>query len=227
MNHPKSILIIWSLFLFHLVQIPCWHLLLSQFWEILLILSNTTNIITLRYHRPQGFPGNGNDPGSVVMNMPANAEDNRFNPWEGKTPGGGNGNPLQYSWWKNPWTEKPGGYSLWSHKESDTIEHAWHQFPRVAGTHYNKQSVLKLWALTVSQFWRLEVQNEGISRPCSLWNLKRRSPSPPPPSFQWWPSGRGVPWLVAASASVITGHPPCPSVFRHFPLLGRTAVTLA
>ena len=124
MNHPKSILIIWSLFLFHLVQIPCWHLLLSQFWEILLILSNTTNIITLRYHRPRGFPGNGNDPGSVVMNMPANAEDNRFNPWEGKTPGGGNGNPLQYSWWKNPWTEKPGGYSLWSHKESDTIEHA-------------------------------------------------------------------------------------------------------
>ena len=40
-----------------------------------------TNIITLRYHRPQGFPG-----GSVVMNMPANAEENRLNPLEGKTP---------------------------------------------------------------------------------------------------------------------------------------------
>ena len=25
--------------------------------------------------------------------------------------------------WEIPWTEDPGGYSLWSHKESDTIEH--------------------------------------------------------------------------------------------------------
>ena len=32
-----------------------------------------------------------------------------FNPWVGKIPGGGNGNPLQYSCWRIPWTEKPGG----------------------------------------------------------------------------------------------------------------------
>ena len=25
--------------------------------------------------------------------------------------------------WEIPWTEEPGGYSLWSHEESDTIEH--------------------------------------------------------------------------------------------------------
>ena len=25
--------------------------------------------------------------------------------------------------WKIPWTEEPGGYSPWGHKESDVIEH--------------------------------------------------------------------------------------------------------
>ena len=38
--------------------------------------------------------------GSVVKNTPANAgrpERHRFDPWVGKTPGEGNGNPLQYS----------------------------------------------------------------------------------------------------------------------------------
>ena len=32
----------------------------------------------------------------------------RFDPWVGKIPGGGNGNPLQYSCLGNPWTEEPG-----------------------------------------------------------------------------------------------------------------------
>ena len=27
--------------------------------------------------------------------------------------------------WKIPWTEEPGGYSPWSHKESDMTEHAY------------------------------------------------------------------------------------------------------
>ena len=27
--------------------------------------------------------------------------------------------------WKIPWTEEPGGYSLWVCKESDMTEHAW------------------------------------------------------------------------------------------------------
>ena len=37
--------------------------------------------------------------GSVVKNTPANAgrpERRRFDPWVGKTPGEGNGNPLEY-----------------------------------------------------------------------------------------------------------------------------------
>ena len=43
----------------------------------------------------------------------------RLNPWVGKVPwdGKGNGNPLQYSCWKIPWTEEPEG-----HKESGMTE---------------------------------------------------------------------------------------------------------
>ena len=47
-----------------------------------------------------GFPG-----GVVVKNPPANAGDTGDAgsiPGSGRAPGGGNGNPLQYSWLKNP-----------------------------------------------------------------------------------------------------------------------------
>ena len=68
-----------------------------------------------------GFPG-----GSVVKNPPASAGDTGDKGWIsvlGRSPGGGNGNPLQYSFffslffsysilaWKIPWMEKPVG--LW------------------------------------------------------------------------------------------------------------------
>ena len=51
-----------------------------------------------------------------------------FDPWSGRSPGGGNGNPLQYSclkdtmdrgaWWIT--------YSPWDVKELDTTEHTEH-----------------------------------------------------------------------------------------------------
>ena len=47
-----------------------------------------------------GFPG-----GSVIENSPANAGDIRsvdLIPGLGRSPGGGNGNPLQYSCLENP-----------------------------------------------------------------------------------------------------------------------------
>ena len=53
------------------------------------------------------FPG-----GSVVKNLPANSEDTGDAgsiPGLGRSPGGGNGNPLQYSCLKIPQTEEPGG----------------------------------------------------------------------------------------------------------------------
>ena len=46
----------------------------------------------------------------MVKNLPANAGDMRDSgsiPELRKTPGGGNGNPLQYSCLENPWTEEP------------------------------------------------------------------------------------------------------------------------
>ena len=49
----------------------------------------------------------------VLKNPPANAGDVRhgFSPWV-RSPGEGNGNPLQYSRRRIPWTEEPG--RLWS-----------------------------------------------------------------------------------------------------------------
>ena len=44
-----------------------------------------------------GFPG-----GLVVKNPPANAGDSGSIPGLGRSPGGGNGNPLQYSCLENP-----------------------------------------------------------------------------------------------------------------------------
>ena len=47
-----------------------------------------------------GFPG-----GSVVKNLPANAKDTGnagLIPGPGRSPGGGNGNPLQHSCLENP-----------------------------------------------------------------------------------------------------------------------------
>ena len=51
-------------------------------------------LVTRRYW---GFPG-----GSVVKNPPANAGDEGSFPRSGRSPGGGNGNPLQYSCPRNP-----------------------------------------------------------------------------------------------------------------------------
>ena len=56
-----------------------------------------------------GFPG-----GTVVKNLPTNvgdigdAGDTGLIPKSGRSSGGGNGNPLQYSCPENPWTEESG-----------------------------------------------------------------------------------------------------------------------
>ena len=50
------------------------------------------------------FPG-----GSAVKNPPANAGDAGSIPGSGRSPGGGNGNPVQYLAWRIPWTEESGG----------------------------------------------------------------------------------------------------------------------
>ena len=42
-------------------------------------------------------------------------------PGSRRSPGEGNGNPLQYLAWRMPWTEKPGGLHSWDCKDSDMI----------------------------------------------------------------------------------------------------------
>ena len=55
--------------------------------------------------------------------MAHNAEDPGLIPGLGRSPGGGNGNPLQYSCLENPHGQRSlAGYSPWGCKESDTIE---------------------------------------------------------------------------------------------------------
>ena len=44
-------------------------------------------------------------------------------PGLGRSPGGGNGTPLQHFAWRNPWTEEPGGLQSMGSKELDTTEH--------------------------------------------------------------------------------------------------------
>ena len=54
--------------------------------------------------------------GSVVKNPPANAGDVGSVPRLGRSPGEGNGNPLQYACMGNPMDRNLAGYSLWSCK---------------------------------------------------------------------------------------------------------------
>ena len=62
-----------------------------------------------------GFPGR-----AVVKNLPTNAGDVRDMVL---SPGGGHGNPLQYSCLENPYEQRSlAGYNPWGCQESDTTE---------------------------------------------------------------------------------------------------------
>ena len=55
-----------------------------------------------------------------LKNPPASAGDMSLIPGLGRSPGGGNGNPLQYSRWEIPWTEEPGGLQFMRSQKSQT-----------------------------------------------------------------------------------------------------------
>ena len=72
----------------------------------------------------------------MVKKPPVNAGDVRDTgsiPGLGRSPGGGNGNPLQYSCLENHGQRSLVGYGPWSRKVSDTIE----QLRRHTHTHIN------------------------------------------------------------------------------------------
>ena len=65
-----------------------------------------------------GFPG---DPDSKEFTCSAGNLGSM--PGLGRSPGGGHGNPLQYSYLENPHGQRSlVGYSQWGHKESDMTE---------------------------------------------------------------------------------------------------------
>ena len=65
-----------------------------------------------------GFPG-----GSVGEESACSAGDAGLIPGLGRAPGGGHGNPLQYSCLENPHGQRSlAGYSPWGCKELDTTE---------------------------------------------------------------------------------------------------------
>ena len=66
-----------------------------------------------------GFPGGSDGKASAW-----NAGDQGSIPGSGRSPGEGNGNPLQHSYLENPMDEGAWliGYSPWGHKQSDTTE---------------------------------------------------------------------------------------------------------
>ena len=72
--------------------------------------------------KQSNFPGS-----AAVKNLPAIAGSARnigLIPWSGRSPGRGNGSPLQYSSLENPRGQRsPAGYSPRSHKESDMTDH--------------------------------------------------------------------------------------------------------
>ena len=62
---------------------------------------------------------------SLVKNLPANAGDTGSVPGLGRSPGGGNGNPLQYSCPKKSHGQRSlAGYSPKDWKELDMTKHA-------------------------------------------------------------------------------------------------------
>ena len=86
-------------------------------WISLLAYRNTVMFVRWFYIL-QGFPGGSDGKASAC-----NVGDLGSIPGLGRSPGEGNGNPLQYSCLENPmdwgaWA----GYSPWGHKESDLTE---------------------------------------------------------------------------------------------------------
>ena len=99
-----------------------------------------------------GFSG-----GSVVKKLPGKVGDtgpSALTPGLGRSPGGGNGNPLQYSCLENP-MEREAWWTPWGGKESDTAEHtrtlAW-------------LSELKVVNTVVAQYpWRTVSRNPSLN----------------------------------------------------------------
>ena len=71
----------------------------------------------------QGFPGGSSGKESACQCK--RCKRHRFDPWVGKMPGVGNGNPLQYSCLENSMDRTSRGPAVHRVTESDMTEHTW------------------------------------------------------------------------------------------------------
>ena len=86
----------------------------------------------------------------MVKNLPASTGDIRdtaLTPRLGRSPGGGHGNPLQYSCLENPWTKQKGEvqrvpFCSQSWNVSAGVEEEWSEtsLPKILGSFINSQS---------------------------------------------------------------------------------------
>ena len=79
------------------------------------LMNHNRKRVPVSWGCPLGFPG-----ASVVKNLPAKAGDMGLTPGTGRSPKGGNGNPLQYSCLETPWTEEPGTLQHMGPQKSQT-----------------------------------------------------------------------------------------------------------
>ena len=91
------------------------------------------------------LPGNAGDAGDLGLI-----------PGSGRSPGGGHGNPLQYSCPENPMDRGAWCYSPWGHKELDTTEQL-----RTHALQMRNLSHRRLWSFTASE------EGARIRRPVS------------------------------------------------------------
>ena len=79
-----------------------------------------------------------------VKNPAANAGDAGSTPWSGRSPGGGHGNPLQYSYQEIPLDRDWWGYYPQGHKELDMTKetsrmHTDIKYTKISKTQYQKR----------------------------------------------------------------------------------------
>ena len=108
---------------------PCWltkwrilfsrvlfHPMVGNLSEIFFSMKKTLTLFTLKNLCAACFPG-----GSEVKASACNVGDLGSIPGSGRSPGEGNGNPLQYSCLENGWRSLV-GYSPWGRKKLDTTQ---------------------------------------------------------------------------------------------------------
>ena len=84
-------------------------------WGFVIIFQGGRLIIATEILSTTGFPGR-----SVVKNSSANTGDTGWSPGSGRSPGEGNGTPLQYSCLGSPIDREPGGLQSRGSQESQT-----------------------------------------------------------------------------------------------------------